>query len=109
MCYKKKLACQPNLRWKQVGELAVIYADEGEGGCVHCVPVGRPSYPTPQYINCLTALTTALMYIDAYLHLLDALAVTKYTVGATVAHSKSSNIEYVIALRLSNLLKNYKL
>jgi hypothetical protein len=45
--------------WKQVGELAVIYADEGEGGCVHCVPV--------EYINGLTALTTSLMHIDAYL------------------------------------------
>jgi hypothetical protein len=54
---------------KQVGELAVIYADEGEGGCVHSVPVGRPSYPTPEYINGLTALTTALMYIDAYLYI----------------------------------------
>jgi hypothetical protein len=72
--------------WKQVGELAVIYADEGDVCCVHCVPVGRPSYPTPEYINGLTAMTTSLMYIDAYLHLLDALAVTKY-IGTTVAHS----------------------
>jgi hypothetical protein len=65
----KKIACQPNIRWKQVGELAVIYADEGEVCCVHYVPVGRSSYPTPEYINGLTALTTALMYIDAYLYI----------------------------------------
>jgi hypothetical protein len=90
LTYEENFVCNKKIRmpskhkmygeeWKQVGELAVIYADEGEGGdCVHCVPVGRSSYPTPQYINGLTALTTSLMYIDAYLHLLDALAVTKY-------------------------------